>query len=84
VGGGLGAQLSLVQGFPLAARPQDIEDGIGTLAVRYPSTAQSWSEMRYPVVVRLFGVRARVRPGFVGPLIPLRISGYSDRHLDAA
>jgi hypothetical protein len=33
MGGGLGAQLGLVQGFPLAAGAQDVEDGVGAAAV---------------------------------------------------
>src|ERR687883_736086 len=47
-------------------------------------TAQSASEMRNPVVVRLLGVRARAR--FVGcsdVCIPESIPGYSDRLLVA-
>src|SRR5919109_4902763 len=34
VGGGLGTQLGLVQGFPLASRPEDVKNGIGTATVR--------------------------------------------------
>jgi hypothetical protein len=47
-------------------------------------TAQSASEIRNPVVVRLLGVRVRVR--FVGcsdVFIPDSIPGYSDRLLEA-
>src|SRR5919202_4220831 len=33
VGGGLGTQVGLIQGFPLAARAQDIEDGVSAAAV---------------------------------------------------
>jgi hypothetical protein len=32
--GGLGTSLGLVQGFPLAARPEDVKHGIGTAAIR--------------------------------------------------
>jgi hypothetical protein len=33
MGGGLGAQVGLIQGFPLAAGAQDGEDGVGAAAV---------------------------------------------------
>src|SRR5574341_1022899 len=29
-------QLGLIEGLPLASRAQDVEDGIGTVAVRHP------------------------------------------------
>jgi hypothetical protein len=32
--GGLGTSLDLVQGFPLASRPEDVKNGIGTAAIR--------------------------------------------------
>src|SRR6266704_2968160 len=48
------------------------------------NTAHNSSEMRNPVVVRLFGVRSRSRflvaCLFIPPILP-RFSGYSDRHL---
>src|SRR6266704_5095115 len=48
------------------------------------NTAHNSSEMRNPVVVRLFGVRSRSRflvaCLFITPIFP-RFSGYSDRHL---
>src|SRR6266566_9924889 len=51
------------------------------------NTAHNSSEMRNPVVVRLFGVRSRSRflvaCLFIPPILP-RFSGYSDRHLVAA
>src|ERR687891_479410 len=45
VGGGLGAHLGLIQGFPLAASAQDVENGISALAVwhPWPSTAKAVS-----------------------------------------
>src|SRR6266567_317828 len=50
------------------------------------NTAHNSSEMRNPVVVRLFGVRSRSRflvaCLFIPPILP-RFSGYSDRHLEA-
>jgi hypothetical protein len=45
------------------------------------STAHSSSEMRNPVVVRLFGVRFRSRSLDSCLLIPPIVAGYSDRHL---
>jgi hypothetical protein len=39
VGGGLGAQLGLVQSFPLAAGAQHVEDGIGALTLWHPGPA---------------------------------------------
>src|SRR5438874_1504286 len=35
MGGGVGTQLGLIQGLPLAPRAQHVEDGIGTVAIRY-------------------------------------------------
>ena len=43
MGCGVRTQLGLIQGLPLTARAQDIEDGIGTVAIGHP-----WASSRHP------------------------------------
>src|SRR5437899_2668563 len=62
------AQLGLIEGLPLASRAQDVEDGIGTVAIGHPwaSTAKA---MRIDMD-RQQGLQHR--PQFIGDAEPRR------------
>src|SRR5512134_732279 len=60
MGGGLGTQLSLVQGLPLTAGSQYVEDGVGTAAIRHTRTTAAKAMAVHPFGQQGFQHRPQV------------------------